>query len=61
MAPRLVVPPPPSLDEEGAARLQELVDATVRHNRREGAQAAERALKLVPRPLRGTIRRVAGV
>lgn len=61
MAPRLVVPPPPSLDEEGVARLQELVEATARHNRREGAQAAEQALKLVPWPLRGTVRKVAGV
>ena len=53
-------PPPPGLDPAQIARLRELEEATIRAQRAEGAAAAERALSLVPRPLRAAVRKVAG-
>jgi hypothetical protein len=53
--------PPPSLDAKRASQLGAETEAALRRQRRELADALERALNHIPRPLRGTVRRVMGL
>jgi hypothetical protein len=53
--------PPASLDSERAAELSAVTEAALRRQRSELSRALERALDHIPRPLRGTVRRVVGL
>jgi hypothetical protein len=53
--------PPPSLDAKLASELGAETEAALRRQRRELAEALERALGHIPRPLRGAVRRMVGL
>jgi hypothetical protein len=53
-------PTPPSLDRARSAELTALTEQALRRQRRELAQAIDRAFDHIPRPLRGTVRRALG-
>jgi len=53
-------PPPPSLDRGRDAELTALTKQALRQQQRQLAQAIDRALEHVPRPLRGAVRRALG-
>jgi hypothetical protein len=53
-------PPPPSLDPERGAELSALTEQALRRQRRELAEAIDRAFDHIPRPLRGAVRRALG-
>ena len=50
-------PPPPSLDRAREEELTALTKQALQRQRRQLAQAIDRALDHVPRPLRGAVRR----
>jgi len=53
-------PAPPSLDRERGAELSALTEQALRRQRRELAEAIDRAYEHIPRPLRGAVRRALG-
>jgi hypothetical protein len=53
-------PPPPSLDRVPGAELTALTEQALRRQRRELAEAIDRAFGHIPRPLRGAVRRALG-
>jgi hypothetical protein len=53
--------PPPSLDAKLARKLNAATEAALHRQRRELAEALERALDHIPRPLRGAVRRMVGL
>ena len=53
-------PPPASLDRVRDAELTALTKRALRQQRRQLAQAIDKALDHVPRPLRGAVRRALG-
>ncbi|HEY4895614.1 MAG TPA: hypothetical protein VII01_05955 [Solirubrobacteraceae bacterium] len=53
-------PPPPSLDRARNAELTALTKHVLQRQRRQLAQATDRALEHIPRPLRGAVRRALG-
>lgn len=53
-------PPPAALADAEAQQLLELLRHARADQRRETARAVEQALHLVPRVLRGTVRRAVG-
>jgi hypothetical protein len=53
--------PPPSLAAADADQLSGLVAAALADQRRQTAEAVERAIEHVPRLLRGPVRKVLGV
>lgn len=54
-------PPPPSLATSDADHLSGLVAAALSDQRRQTAEAVERAIDHVPRLLRGPVRKVLGI
>jgi hypothetical protein len=55
-----IPPPPPSLDRARDAELTALTEQALRRQRRQLAQAIDRAFEHIPRPLRGAVRRAFG-
>lgn len=53
--------PPASLDAEAVAKLERLVTAALKEQRRLTAQAVERTFDHVPRLLRAPVRKILGV
>jgi len=53
--------PPRSLDGEHAAELNAHTEAALLRQRRELTAALDKALKHIPLPLRGAVRRVLGL
>jgi len=53
--------PPPSLAAPDAEHLSRLVAAALADQRRQTAEAVERAIDHVPRLLRGPVRKVLGI
>lgn len=49
-----------ALGPEAATRLRELVAAAEERQEREAAESLETALRIVPRPLRGVVKKVLG-